>query len=90
MKTEICKPNFSGCDRVVFADANGNKQYAKLPKKAKSVQDAVLHREDGPAIEYVNGYKAYYKNGLLHRDDGPAVEFAGRACSFWKNGIRVD
>jgi hypothetical protein len=32
----------------------------------------VLHREDGPAIEY-RGYKAWFRNNALHRVDGPAV-----------------
>lgn len=90
MKTEIVKPNFAGFDTVIFVDREGNKQYAKLPKKAKNVNEAVLHREDGPAVEYVNTYQAWYKNGKLHREDGPAVEFAGRACSFWKNGVKVE
>ena len=35
-----------------------------------------LHREDGPAIEYADGDKFWYLNGLLHREDGPAVEWA--------------
>ena len=33
------------------------------------------HREDGPAVEWVDGYKAWYRNGKLHREDGPAVEY---------------
>jgi hypothetical protein len=36
-------------------------------------EKGVLHREDGPAIEYNNGTKYFYINGLLHREDGPAV-----------------
>ena len=35
----------------------------------------VLHREDGPAIEYVDGSKIWYKNGKRHREDGPACEY---------------
>ena len=38
-------------------------------------QNGRLHREDGPAIERVDGYKSWYKNGELHREDGPAVEY---------------
>ncbi len=34
----------------------------------------ILHREDGPAVEYANGDKVWYKNNLRHREDGPAVE----------------
>ena len=33
-----------------------------------------LHREDGAAIENVNGTKAWFLNGKLHREDGAAVE----------------
>lgn len=35
-----------------------------------------LHREDGPAVEYIDGTKKWFLNGKLHREDGPAVEFA--------------
>jgi len=35
-----------------------------------------FHRVDGPAIEYSDGTKRWYLNGLLHRaDGGPAVEY---------------
>ena len=33
----------------------------------------ILHREDGPAVEYASGIKLWYINGKLHREDGPAV-----------------
>jgi len=47
------------------------------------------HREDGPAVEYANGYKAWYLNGKRHRGDGPAVEGANgyKAC-WYLNGKR--
>ena len=45
-----------------------------------------LHREDGPAKEYPNGYKAWYKNGLCHREDGPAIEYSNGAKEWYKNG----
>jgi hypothetical protein len=32
------------------------------------------HREDGPAIEWSDGTKEWYKNDVRHREDGPAVE----------------
>ena len=34
----------------------------------------ILHREDGPAIEYYNGDKEWRIDGLLDREDGPAIE----------------
>ncbi len=33
-----------------------------------------LHREDGPAIDYLDKEKHWYKEGKRHREDGPAVE----------------
>jgi hypothetical protein len=32
-----------------------------------------LHREDGPAYEWPDGYQAWYVKGKLHREDGPAI-----------------
>ena len=33
----------------------------------------LIHREDGPAIEWSDGEKHYYINGKLHRENGPAI-----------------
>jgi len=35
----------------------------------------ILHREDGPAVEYADGEKRWYQNGKIHRVDGPAIEY---------------
>ena len=35
-----------------------------------------FHRDCGPAVEYVDGEKRWYKHGELHREDGPAIEFS--------------
>jgi len=35
-----------------------------------------FHRENGPAIEYPNGFKRWFKNGIYHREDGPAIELS--------------
>jgi hypothetical protein len=34
------------------------------------------HREDGPAVEWPDGYKEWWLHGKLHREDGPAIEYA--------------
>ena len=54
--------------------------------------NGVLHREDGPAIEYTNGTKAWYLNGKLHREDGPACEYSNGDKYWYLNGKlhRVD
>ena len=41
-----------------------------------------LHRDNGPAVERVNGMKLWLQNGLLHRDAAPAVLW-GNGTSMW-------
>jgi hypothetical protein len=45
-----------------------------------------LHREDGPAVEFLNGAKYWYLNGVLHREDGPAVELSNGTKKWYLNG----
>jgi hypothetical protein len=61
-------------------DEDGNKQWYK---------DDTLHREDGPACEWVNGDKYWYLDGKEHRIDGPAIEFAESHVYYWyNNGLK--
>ena len=46
----------------------------------------IFHREDGPAFEYVDGYKAWFIYGKLHREDGPAIEYANGGKTWYLNG----
>ena len=48
-----------------------------------------LHRDDGPAIECVNGDKAYYINGKHHRIDGPSVVHLNGGREYWVDGNLV-
>ena len=48
----------------------------------------VLHREDGPAVEYADGSVKWYFNGKLHRDDGPAVINPKMGMEWYKDGKR--
>ena len=45
----------------------------------------LLHREDGPAIEWANGDKYYLINDKRHREDGPAVECSNGDKSYYIN-----
>ena len=45
-----------------------------------------LHRLDGPAFEWADGYKAWYVNGKLHRLDGPAIEGADGYKAWYVEG----
>jgi hypothetical protein len=51
-------------------------------------KDNLLHKEDGPAMEFANGDKCWYQNGLLHRENGPAVIWATGYKAWYKHGKR--
>jgi hypothetical protein len=48
----------------------------------------ILHRENGPAVEWANGDKEYHTNGDLNRLDGPAIEHRTGKKQWWVNGKR--
>jgi hypothetical protein len=50
----------------------------------------VLHRTDGPAVEYVDGYKAWYVDDKRHRSDGPAIEYADGTKFWYVNDRRLN
>jgi hypothetical protein len=49
----------------------------------------ILHRTDGPAVEYADGSRFWYLNGNLHREDGPAVERSNGDCFWYLNDVEV-
>jgi hypothetical protein len=68
-------------------------QYIKINEDGdktywKNKEMTILHREDGPAIEWVDGYKVWYLNGQPHREDGPAIEHGNGAKNWYKHGQR--
>lgn len=63
-------------------DVVGGKYFFKDPHANK-----ILHRTDGPAVEYPNGDKYWYVDGVRHRDDGPAVEYADGTKHWYKDGL---
>jgi hypothetical protein len=68
--------NFTG----VAEYPNGTKHWYKEGK---------LHREDGPAVEWIIGYKEWWVEGLRHRTDGPAIEYPNVVIPdlFFKNSF---
>jgi hypothetical protein len=46
------------------------------------------HRENGPAIERVNGNREYYLDGKRHRKDGPAIEYENGNKYYYLNDQR--
>jgi hypothetical protein len=46
------------------------------------------HREDGPAVEYADGYnKEWWINGKRHREDGPAIDYANGHKEWYIEGV---
>ena len=45
-----------------------------------------LHREDGPAEEWENGGKFWYRHGEPHREDGAAAEYSDGTKCWYLNG----
>ena len=52
----------------------------------KDAKCKILHRENGPAIEYADGTKFWYQNGQKHRTDGPANEWSDGSMEWFING----
>jgi len=63
----------------LILDVNNNKWW---------YQNGQLHREDGPAIEFMSGSKQWCQNGRLHREDGPAIDRINGTKEWWFEGIR--
>jgi len=64
----------------LVVDAEGNKRWYK---------DSLLHREDGPAVEWRDGSKMWFQNGAYHRVDGPAIEWVNGVKIWWLNDERL-
>jgi hypothetical protein len=60
-------------------DAYGNEEWFN--------EEGVLHRTDGPAIEYRDGLKYWYINGKMHREDGPAMITSNGYKIWCLNGV---
>ena len=70
------------------------KQYVTKRKNGdtfyfKDAAKQILHRTDGPAVEWGNGHKAWYLNGAKHRLDGPAYEYADGVKSWYVDHIFI-
>ena len=82
-----------------YEETNGNKFWIQNSKNldlSSSVEilsggykwylNGMLHREDGPAIEWYNDEKEWYQNNRKHRINGPAVIDHYSGNEWWING----
>ena len=69
-------------ESVPWKDEDGN-IYWWLPSGG-------LHRKYGPAVEYADESKEWWKSERRHREDGPAIEWANGEKTHWFiNGTEV-
>ena len=74
------------------SDSEGTRQLPrpKLTTLADGTREwrvgAVLHREDGPAVEHPDGSSEWWHRGERHREDGPAAESADGGRFWWRHG----
>jgi hypothetical protein len=64
-------------EQYIRINAVGDKYYYK------DREMTIMHREDGPAIEYSNGDNSWYIDNKCHREDGPAADWAGGLQKRW-------
>jgi hypothetical protein len=69
--------------QYIEINSNGSKFYYK------DKEMTILHRTDGPAVEVVNGTKAWLINGKYHREDGPAIEWQDGSKAWALDGDRM-
>lgn len=62
-------------------------QHCEHKKYYKDKDCKIIHREDGPAIEFSNGGKFWVINGKFHKEDGPAIIFSNNDVEYWLNDI---
>ena len=55
----------------------------------KDTKCNILHRENGPAVEYADGTKFWFQNGQKHRTDGPANEWADGTTEWYIDGVYI-
>ncbi len=51
-------------------------------------EQGLIHRTDGPAIEWNDGSKEWRINGKRHREDGPTIERNDGYKSWYLNGFK--
>ena len=49
----------------------------------------ILHRTNGPAVEWANGTKVWYVDGKFHRTNGPAYEGISGHKAWGLDGISL-
>jgi hypothetical protein len=88
---ESAHPKEFGNDIVWYRFSVVHRDYGPAVESAdgtrKWIKDGLLHRVDGPAIEWgFNGRREWYHKNKLHRLDGPALEWPGVLSKWFMHG----
>jgi len=62
------------------------REYYEIGDREWQCTNGQRHREDGPAVEYADGSRAWFLHGQLHRETGPALEYTNSDCFWYLNG----
>ncbi len=63
------------------------KIYPRMKHRGYRNEKGQFHRTDGPAIEWTDGYKAWFMEGSLHREGGPAVIWPDGSECWYRNNL---
>jgi hypothetical protein len=67
--------------QYIYINEYGSKEYFS------DKEMVVRHREDGPALEWADGDKFWYRDGLVHREDGPAIDCSNGTKKWYRDGL---
>jgi hypothetical protein len=73
----------SGEELYTNISSHGDKIYFKDKDRT------IRHRIDGPAFNYINGFKAWYVNDKRHRLDGPAIVYHNESKAWYVDGVFI-
>ena len=59
---------------TIYTKENGKQELTMEEWDGLGKFDITYHRLDGPAREWRDGTKQWFKEGRRHREDGPAIE----------------
>ena len=69
--------------QYIYINEYGSKEYFS------DKEMVVRHREDGPALEWADGDKFWYRDGLVHREDGPALIYSNGSKYWYIDGVQL-
>jgi len=73
----------SGEELYINTGPTGTKIYCKDQAMT------IIHRLDGPAVEYGGGGKEWWYNDKCHRLDGPAIEYSNGSKVWYVDGVFI-